>query len=330
MKIILCLCLLWIGILFFPGQVFANASPGLSSVGSLIVLLLTMVFVTAVGGGYAISRKIRKEKKGRLFGGPISTTLVTLTVLFGVSTVENFIIATLFVGVLVMYRAFKLATLSRAARGRKNALLRLSKMLKSPIKNLFSANSSAKRAHEQENSDSTRLFLTSVLEGANPSRLALASWLLMAATVILVPATITFGWQSGSYAVRAHSGGPRIVNKLRGLTAEEIRIRKAPSAETRKEELLALHERYRDSFHSMDYSRHKCIFTEILEGHKFTIFLVPTNVSFFTPAISFRADESGKIRAAKVYSADVRCPEDAEVIADVHEPEKDFYPFSSL
>ena len=88
MKIIKYLCLLWIGILLFPGQVFANATPGLSSIGSLIVLMLAMAFFTAVGGDYAISRKIRKEKKGRLFGGPISTTVVTLTVLLAVPTVE--------------------------------------------------------------------------------------------------------------------------------------------------------------------------------------------------------------------------------------------------
>jgi hypothetical protein len=72
------------GILLFPGQVFANATPGFSSIGSLILLLLAMAFFTAVGGGYAISRKIREEKKRRLFGCPFPTIVVTLTIVVAI------------------------------------------------------------------------------------------------------------------------------------------------------------------------------------------------------------------------------------------------------
>jgi hypothetical protein len=154
-------------------------------------------------------------------------------------------------------------------------------------------------------------------------RLALASWLLIATTVILVPATITLAWQSGSFEIRA-STGQEIVKNLREWTAEEIRIRKDPTAETRREELLSLHKRFQDCFRQHEY-----ILSD-LEGNKFNIFLVPKYASFANPAISFRADESGKIRAAKVYSSSARCPEDAEVIADVRESEKDFYPLRHL
>lgn len=288
MKAILFVFLLLTGTLLLPTPALANVPPGFGPASLLLILWLIIIFLTAIGGGYVIRKKILAEKgKKQIIGGITYTIIAAIFLLLSMATVGNLFWVALVTGGLALFRAVKMNSWSRSAR----------------------------------NPDGRPPYL----EGIKPFRLALASWLLIAATIILVPAAIALGVQSSAYYISV-SRGSNIVKILRQYTAEEIRIRKDSriGTRTRKEELLALHERYRDSFRSMDYSRHKCIFTGSLEGRKFTIFLVPTNVSFFTPAISFRADESGKIRAVKVYSPGLSCPQDAKVIDDVREPEKDY------
>jgi hypothetical protein len=292
MKTILCVFLLLTGTLLLPTPALANVPPGFGPASLLLILWLIIIFLTAIGGGYVIRKKILAEKGKKQYIGSITYTIIAaLFLLLSASTWGMLFLVALVTGGLALFRAVKMNSWSRSAR----------------------------------RPDGRPTYL----EGANPSRLALASWLLIATTVILVPASIILGMQSGAYTITVNRSQD-IVKILRQYAAEEIRIRKDSTVKTRKEELRELHDRFLGSIRER-YS-HECIIDEQLTGQKFTIFMVPKSkyANFIWPAISFRVDESGKIRAVKVYSPGTRCPKDAKVIADVREPEKDFYPLDRL
>jgi hypothetical protein len=92
---------------------------------------------------------------------------------------------------------------------------------------------------------------------------------------------------------------------------EEIKFRNAPRTKETEARILLIREKCNKSFGS-SYSRHECILVEFgaPKEKEFTIFVVPTRASILFQAISFRADQSGTIRAAKVNKPGVRCPED--------------------
>lgn len=292
MRLIKYACLFWLSTLLFPTPALANVPPGFGPVSLLLILWLIIIFLTAIGGGYVIRKKILAEKGKKQYIGSITYTIIAaLFLLISASTVGMLFWVALGTGGLALFRAVKMNSWSRSAR----------------------------------KPDGRPTYL----EGANPSRLALASLLLIASTVILVPATISLGVQSSAYTITVNRSH-KIVKILRQYAAEEIRIRKDSTVRTRKKELRELHDRFLGSIPER-YS-HEYIIDEQLTGQKFTIFMVPKYADFIWPgpAISFRADESGKIRAVKVYSPGTRCPQDAKVIADIREPEKDFYPLDRL
>lgn len=281
MKAILCVFLLLTGTLLLPTQALANVPPGLGPASLLLILWLIIILLTAIGGGYVIRKKILAEKGKKQYIGVVTYTIIAIiSYLLSASTGEMLCLVSLVTGGLALFRAVKMNSWSRSAR----------------------------------NPDGRPPYL----EGIKPFRLILASWLLIATTIILVPASIALGVQSSAYYISV-SRGRDIVKILRQYAAEEIRIRKGSTAET-KEELLELHDRFLGSIPK----RYECIIDESLTGQKFTIFMVPKDASFIWPgpAISFRVDESGKIRAVKVYSPGLSCPQNAKVIADVRELEK--------
>jgi len=262
----------------------ANVSPGIGAVSLLFMLWLSILLFTAIGGGYVIRKKMLAEKgKKQSLQGIAYTIIVTVSLLLAGATVGYLMFAALFAGGMALERAVRMILWSRSSRNPEGR--------------------------------------PSYLEGLNPSRLVLASWLLITSAVILVPVSITLALQTGDFYHYAYKGSEK-VKTLRAWTTEEMRIRNSPDVfnqEKIRNELLSLRESYQSS------SLYTCILPGYsAEGKKFTILMVPNQASFLWPAISFRADETGKIRAAKVYKPGAVCPDDAKIITEVRESEKDY------
>ncbi|HOI74629.1 MAG TPA: hypothetical protein PLO63_10815 [Syntrophales bacterium] len=311
LSILRCACPAAAGMLLLPAPALANAGTGFRTASLVLLIWIALMIFSSLGGVYAIRKKRLAEKgRKRSLEGAVYTLVAALTVVISMATVETMILCVFAAAAVALVRAYRLFSWSKMLRKRD-------------------AGAPADEDAADAGSASGEKAVFPWLEGANPGRMLLASSLIVASTAILVPVTIAVGWQEGSYQLR-QSQGQKIVKDFREFVAEEIRLRKQPQTGDARGGLLSLHARCRETFESRDYSRHRCELPSDLEAMKFTIHLVPSRASLFVPAISFRADESGKIRAAKVYSPGERCPADAQVVTDATRPDEGFYPLYSL
>ncbi len=296
------------GMTIIPAPALANAGTGFRTASLVLLIWIALMIFSSLGGVYAIRKKRLAEKgRKRSLEGAMYTIVAAFTVVISMATVETMILCVFAAAAVALVRAYRLFSWSKMLR-KKDAVV---------------------PADEGAGPAPGDAAVSPWLEGANSGRMLLASSLIVASTAILVPATIAVGWQEGSYQLR-QSQGQKIIKDFREFVAEEIRLRKQPRAGDARSGLLSLHARCRETFENSDYSRHRCELPSDLDATEFTIHLVPSRASLFVPAISFRADESGKIRAVKVYSPGHRCPADAQVVTDATKQDEGFYPLYSL
>ena len=311
LNILRCACSAAAGMLLLPPPALANAGTGFRTASLVLLIWTALMIFSSLGGVYAIRKKRLAEKgRKRSLEGAVYTLVAVLTVVISMATVETMILCVFAAGAVALARAYRLFSWSKMLRMKGTA-------------------APADEGTAVAGSASGKTAVCPWLEGANPGRMLLASSLIVASTAILVPATIAVGWQEGSYQLRQFQG-QKIVKDFREFVTEEIRLRKQPRTGDARSGLLSLHARCRETFENRDYSRHRCELPSDLEATQFTIHLVPSRASLFVPAISFRADESGMIRAAKVYAPGERCPADAQVVTDTSKPDEGFYPLYSL